>query len=526
MQTSSPRTVSASTTGPTTLDRGLFALTLCVTAALSLVLSANKLMWNDEFLSFYSDSVPTARGVVDVQLHHPISLDPPTYHLLSHFAMDAFGRGAMALRLPALCGFLLMEVALFALVRRIAGARSAVIASLFPLMTASFRYSAEGRPYGLLLGLYACAFACWYVASRRENGRALSLVGLAVSMALAITSHYFGVLIAIPVVAAEAARTVARKRLDVPMVGAMVAGCAALAIDLPFAHGLKPYRTHYYISSVSVRAVTQGYRELFVRYTTWPVAAQKVTALVMLVATLALIAAAWKRFLTRPADEPASLWAGLVALAMLPFFGFLLGRFVTHTMEVRYVIAAVLAFAIAIALVLQQRLNNRSFYAGLYVAMMIVVAIGFGVTLRGVRADTRATMASLEPSTAMQDALLKHPDALIYTQSLGDFYLDSYYAPDASVRARFALLYDEPLEVQWLGHNTNAVTAVNMQHYTTFHLVPYTQFLTQPNSLLLDYGSGWEWVGKDLAARGVAQRPLGEAYRGKLLLISPMEASQ
>ena len=64
-------------------------------------------MWNDEFLSFYSDGVSSLRQVVLVQLHYPISLDPPTYHLLSHLCMDVLGRNALALRVPALAGFLL-----------------------------------------------------------------------------------------------------------------------------------------------------------------------------------------------------------------------------------------------------------------------------------------------------------------------------------------------------------------------------------------------------------------------------------
>jgi hypothetical protein len=40
-------------------------------------------MWNDEFLSFYSDGVATFQQVLLVQLHHPISLDPPTCSRIS-----------------------------------------------------------------------------------------------------------------------------------------------------------------------------------------------------------------------------------------------------------------------------------------------------------------------------------------------------------------------------------------------------------------------------------------------------------
>ncbi len=69
----------------------LAVLFLLLTAVLSLIWSHVRLMWNDEFLSFYSDSVATFKQVILVQLHHPISLDPPTYHLLSHLSMDLIG---------------------------------------------------------------------------------------------------------------------------------------------------------------------------------------------------------------------------------------------------------------------------------------------------------------------------------------------------------------------------------------------------------------------------------------------------
>lgn len=516
MPASSPQAVSPTTT----LDRILLCITLAVTAVLSLTLSTNRLMWNDEFLSFYSDSLPTARSVVDVQLHHPISLDPPTYHLLSHFSMGLLGPSAIALRLPALAGFLLMELALFALVRRIAGGRAAVIAALFPLLTNSFRYSAEGRPYGWLLGLYACAFACWYIATENTRTRPLALIGMALCIAAAITSHYFGILIVIPIAAAELVRIRERRSLDLGITAAIVLGLAAIGIILPFQHGLAPYRTHYYITKVSLHAVTQGYRELFISYTRWPVFVQKIIALAMLVATVSLIAAAWRRFRARPATESSSLWAGLTGLALLPFFGFLLGRFVTHTMEVRYVIAALLAFAITIAIVLERRLASRTFYLSLYAAMLAVSMLTIGANIMSTRAETKTTLATLQPTPALTAALATNPTARIYTQSLGDFYRDTYYVADPKLRSRFTLLYDEPLEVTWLKHNTNAVTAANMQHFAPLNTLPYGEFTMQPHALLLDYGSGWEWVPRELRAAHQSIVDIGPALGGELLQLS------
>ena len=228
------------------------------TASLSLIWSHLRLMWNDEFLSFYSDSLPTLRQVLHVQQYTPISLDPPTYHLLSHLSMQLVGAGPMALRLPALAGFLLCQLCLFLLVRKIAGNRAALFGMALPVLTASFRFSVEGRPYAWLLGLYALALLCWYQAALLPSAtslrrRWLPLLGLFASIALAITSHYFGVLILVPILLGEFVRTLRRQAIDWPVCATLLAGCASVLLILPFQKGLAPYRLHYYITSVSLQ---------------------------------------------------------------------------------------------------------------------------------------------------------------------------------------------------------------------------------------------------------------------------------
>ncbi len=515
---------------------------LLLTAVLALVWSHVRLMWNDEFLSFYSDSVPTLAGVLRVQTHFPISLDPPAYHLLSHLSMDAIGRNGTALRLPALGGFLLLELSLFVLVRRIAGHRAALIAMALPLCTASFRYAVEGRPYGLLLGLYAAALACWYFATQSDEAfapalhtrnehappsrrslrlRWVPLLGLFLSIALAITSHYFGVLILLPVSAGELVRTLQRRRFDWPVVGVLAAGFLSIALILPGKAALAPYQRHYYTSSVNLHNVSQGYRELFVRYNTWPIPLQRVSALLLALGTVWLIVAMVRRLRRGPATEPEALWAALLGLAVLPFFGYLFGKFVTHTMEVRYVIAALIPFAVSVALLLQRRLESARFFFGAIGGVLaLAVVLGF-VQIHAERSNSDRILSGMAISGPLHDLLVGDATRRLYTQSLGDFFLDGFYAPDPAVRQRMTLVYDEPSEVHWLRHNTNAVTAENLQQFTALPTLPYPQMLATPGALLLDYRSGWEWIGKDMCARHVFTETMGTEAGAMLFQAQP-----
>jgi 4-amino-4-deoxy-L-arabinose transferase-like glycosyltransferase len=526
----------------------LLALILLLTAVLSLIWSHVRLMWNDEFLSFYSDSVATVRQVVLVQLHYPISLDPPTYHVLSHLSMDLIGRNAIALRLPALAGFLLFQLCLYFFVRRLAGGRAAVIAAALPLLTASFRYSVEGRPYGLLLGLYALSLLCWQIATSNDavhpthdersllNGAqakppavraGLPLIGLTLSIALAITSHYFGVLILIPVSLGELARILIRKRLDFGVLAALALGLASVGLILPFQKALMVYRQHYYITGVNIHDISQGYRELFLRYTTWPMSLQKLAAVLMVVLALALAIAGYKRFKRRAATEHAYTWVALFAMALLPFFGYLFGRFVTHTMEVRYVIAALIAFAATFAIVLERPLRNNITYA---ITLAVIFLAAIDINTWNIVKERRASneiLAGLTPSPALSAALTADPNARLYEQSLGNFFVDSFYVPDVALRSRITLLYDANREVFWLKHDTYSISAVNMQHFTKLPIVAYDQMEREPGShLLVQFQDGWNWTDKATSLDHALVTPLGTSFAGEAVSVQWPQATR
>ncbi len=502
---------------------------LVLSAALSLLWSHARMMWNDEFLSFYTDGVASFRQVILVQLRYPISLDPPTYHLLSHLCMEGLGRNALALRLPALAGFLLFQLCVFLLVRRMAGERAAVVAMAVPLCTASFRYSVEGRPYGLLLGLYALALLCWQMATEEPGtgtaavpagSRLPALAGLTLAIVLAITSHYFGVLILIPVTLGEFARCVIRRRLDAGVVTALALGLASVGLILPFKAALMVYRKHYYITGVNLHDISQGYRELFLRYTTWPIPLQRMAAAVLLILALTLAWAGWRRFQRRPANESASIWVALASTALLPLFGYLFGRFVTHTMEVRYVIAALLAFAATFGIVLERRLRSNAFYS---TALALITAAALAINLHNIqseRKDSAALLAGLRPSPALAAALAAHPNEPLYEQSLGNFFVDSYYTPNHALRSRITLLYNAGQEVLWLQHDTYSIAARNLRHFTRLPVVNYDRVIQLPGPhLLVQWRDGWNWTAEAFAAEDAIVSPLGPCFGGEAISV-------
>src|SRR3954468_16814941 len=90
-----------------------FAAVLVIAVCLWLVWVPNKPLWTDEFLSLYTGAAPGVESVVRIQRVSPVSLDPPVYHLITHFFISLLGPTAFAVRLPSLLGLLTMLVCLF-----------------------------------------------------------------------------------------------------------------------------------------------------------------------------------------------------------------------------------------------------------------------------------------------------------------------------------------------------------------------------------------------------------------------------
>lgn len=502
------------------------ALSLTLTVVLAYVWSSVRLLEIDEYLSFYTDRVPSMADVVRVQLHSPISLDPPTYHLLSHLAMRLLGPTALALRLPAFIGFVLFQVSVFFFVRRIAGWRSASVALALPLLTFSYFYAVQGRPYGLLLGLYAMSLACWQAATRAPVGRSrlLALVGLASAVALAITSHYFGMLILLPVCLGELARSLHRRQLDYGILAAIAVGMGSIVSILPFRKALLLYRVHYYSTSVDWHIIPESYCTLFAFYRAWSHWQQHLYEFSLCAVTLALAVAALLRLRhvtmrdsTHGESDPVHEWVALFSIALLPIFGYLFGRFVTHTMDARYVIAALFAFVACTAIVFQQALrSNIVFYSVIALLFAGAVKIDCG-KIRMHRAGEAGTMASFHLSPEASAAFASDPQRRIYTQALDSFYINTSYEPDPAIRSRFCLVYGQDEELGWLDHDTNYITAINMQHFAPLCTISYRDFLAQPAPLILVYHSNWEWLERDLAAKRLSVTPIGPALRGDLV---------
>ena len=515
------------------LARVMAVVFVLLTAGLSLAWSHSKLMSQDEMYAFQTYSVPTVAELVHVQRTTPISLDPLLYPLLAHAGMKAFGDGAFALRLPALLGFLLMQVCLFFFVRNLAGERAGVVAAAFPALTATLYHSAEGRPYGLMLGLYALALLSWQAATseagNREQGtgnrrRGWALVGLAAAIAATINAHYFGILLLVPVCAAEGFRSIQRRRTDWPMCAAICVGIAGFAATWPFLQAADEFRKNYYnAGSVGLRDITLAYRSIFVDYTRMSMIAQHLWMALLVAFAAALAWGCARQIFGRGGRElriPVSEWVLLLVLAALPFCGYVLARFVTHSIEVRYVLGAVVAIGAMVAIAVSPWLKRDAVFNAVLVVLGVAIVGAGAERIHTEQKKTEARLASLVLPAEVKSALDATPDGRLYIQDMGAFEEDRYYQPDPDVRTRMTLVYSCAEEMHWNRHDTMALTAMHIARFTGLPVVSYEALRAQPGEhLFVLYHSGWDWTDQAFAADGARVRPVGRAMGGDVAAV-------
>ena len=493
---------------------------LVLTVMLALARSHAHMIWTDEFYALESDSVPSALSLIHNQLRTPISLDPIVYNLSAHAAIDVFGPGAFAIRLPSLCGYLLMQICLFVFVRRIAGERAAIFALAFPALIGNFAYAVQARPYGMLLGWAALAMVSWQTATRKSEAgqhRTGALVWLALAVALAINTHYYGVLLLVPLCGAELYRSVRRKRLDWPVIAALALGTASIAVLVPFAKAVAPFQAHYFeLRQVEYHFLTHAYPWMLVGTADVTNRVQHAISLTLGV-LLALVM--WSFLAFRKGFHfvlPSAEAVFVVLLTALPFYAFVLALYVTKVVEGRYALPAVIGIiallAMAMAPVMQDAWRARIVFGLLFVAIVIAT----GVRVRIDKAEARQTLAELSVAPEVVQMLDATPDKPIYVMTASVFQVASYYAPNVALRHRLKLFYsnDDEMRVRHSDHLT--LTVINMHSVLPDKVVSWEALkkMPEPQMLLLFHDPAYDWTDSALARNGAKQQYLGRGFYG------------
>jgi hypothetical protein len=407
----------------------LLAGLVCVIAAGAAGRGLSKPVWHDEIFTIY---LSTRLSIAQLwsALAAGVDLNPPLYYLVVRAAWMLTGSETFASRIPSLVGFLLAVVMLFVFVRRRFGTLAGLAAAATPSLTGAAIYAFEGRPYGLMLGFSAAAITAWQ-ARIEPRWRPLSPVMCAAALAAGVWTHYYFVLILLPLIAGEGVRTLRQRTVDLPMLIAFAAGMAPLLALLPQIQAARGFTSGFWSAPEAALLAD------FVQQLLLPVS--------LLALPVAASLAALRTFSSVPpiGSPPGEAVthgflveeiATMLSLLALPFVGFGLALLVTGAFHGRYVLPAVLGVALAVGGIVGAALRSWGERAAAVAVMVAALALQ---QAGGVLAIVRDRPDPLgEDRSALAAAIAPLP--VVATPAL--VYLPIAHYADAADRGRVVYL--------------------------------------------------------------------------------------
>jgi len=455
-----------------------------------------KLLWNDELFTLYIARLPTYSDIWSL-LASGVEQTPPTFHILARMSLKLFGVTPWALRLPEILGVGVMSLCLFLIVSRRSSAAYGLVAMVLPLVTHALYYATEARPYGLVLGCAALSLLCWQ-SMADDRRRILSLAGLSASLAAALASHYYAVLIFVPLAAGEVARTIVRRRLDPSVCLAFALATIPLWVFLPLIQSGRKLSVTFWARPRWFAPVS-FYQNLLAL-----TASGAIFLFVGILVLLTFYAIVRSPNGAAPKVRAASgvpVYEIVAALGYLaiPVVGVLLAKLATGAFTDRYVIAAVVGLALIIpwgAYVILDRRATMGIALAAALFSWFVVKDGIEPALkeRAERAGLHDTFEFLRTAAPGQAPLVIASPHL--------FFQLSHHAPP-ELASRFVYLVDTAASLRYLKADTAELGIREFARWTPLSIQDYRSYVgAHPRFLLYGDTGGWVWLLPHLLATG------------------------
>jgi hypothetical protein len=211
----------------------------------------------------------------------------------------------------------------------------------------------------------------------------------------------------------------------------------------------------------------------------------------------------------------------ILLLVLMPLFAFVLGRLVTHALEVRHSIGAIVGISTLIAVAVASPLRRSGVFYGVMAAMLVGILLVNGVRTHESIVAAREDMAKLTLNPAQKALVDAAGDRNIYFQDLGSWEFASLYEPDPELRSRLVLVYSRDEELSRRQHDTMYLTAVHTKNFSNQPIMSYDELRRTPGAhTFAMFHSGWSWTDDAFAQEAAHVEPLGPGFGGDLAKVT------
>ena len=465
--------------------------------AVTIVFAQRKLMWNDELYTYYMARLPTMSHVWAALMSRG-EQTPPFFYWTTRMSFHLFGVNNLSVRLPEMIGFWVMLASVYVLVARRASSLAGLCAAAVPLVTTAYSYAFEARPYGLLLGFCALALVSWQSVTLNRR-RSISLVVLGATVAAAVSTQYYGVLVLLPLAFGEGVLSLIRRRFDIAVWAALAVSIVPLAFHLPLIRAGAAYSSAFWSPPQWVN-VPDFYTDLLTP------AIVPIAFVLVLVGIYSMMAgsdrgdAGTSTLRVLPWHEVAA--AG--GFAIIPVVCVVLAKVSSGAYVNRYAIPAVIGFAMLVG-------TATAFRRSATLRLVIAVSLTGWFLLSQAREFIEPTGFSMPVSQAQVNRATewlanRDRDLPVVVADAQTFAVLSHYG-SGEVKSRIVYLADPDLALKHLGHNSVERGMLDLlRPWFGMHVVEFEPYTAAHPRFLL-YGdfvrlSFLNWLLPELHTRG------------------------
>ncbi len=445
---------------------------------------AAKPLWHDEIFTIYMCRLPDMASVWRA-LATGLEQMPPFSHVVSRAAYRLAGADAFAIRLPSLIGFAAMAACLYLFLARRVSRTWALAGMLVPFSSGALHFGYEGRSYGVVLGCTGIACLAWQSAGGRR--RPLALAALALACAAAIASHYYAVLILMPLALGELVRTVERRKIDWGVWAALSVSLVPLAFFIPLIRGARSY-AHVFWAKPDAASLQEAYLRL-------------IGPAVPVFIALALV---WLAYLVWGKAGSAQLDRAELALAA-GFFAIpatmTVLSFFTGAFEPRYGIWGIVGLALGTAYAGHVTTAGSRRFAAIAAACWLgSFALTQGYELHRVGHMRPEAIERVEP-------LMGAGLPIVYADPIR--YLQAAYYGAPEIRERVVYLADPDAALRRTGTDSPERAIQLLAGIAPLHVEAPGEFVARHHRFLVIESGDFSWVVPELAARRASVRVNG-----------------
>jgi hypothetical protein len=367
-----------------------------------------------------------------------------------------------------------------------------------------------------VLGFCGLSLVCWQTAIEGYN-RKRSLIGLVVSLAATVSNHYYAALAFLPLAIGEVVRSLARRRLDLPMWMAFGSAMTPLLLFLPLIERGKSYNTNFW-TQLRWSAILDFYYSLLAP------AVVPLLAMPILLAVYprpAPMSSDRQHQGSRPAP-PCHEVAAAVGFIAIPIVAIISAKLITGAFTDRYALSAVIGFSILLAFVTHSLLEGRALIGAVLVLSFCSWFVVQGI--RNYQSEVATSLSQAEIYNFLQSA--SKSSLPIVAMNAHAFMVLTHYGP-RELTSRLVYLADPEASLRYLGHNTVDRGMLGLMK-PWFHLrvEEYGPYIASQQRFLV-YGNLWNfnWLLSELAATDRRIELRGRKGNDLLFLVSPKEQS-